>query len=291
MSEAPISAIQTAIQPRDRLAFTLFLAASLHVAIILGIGFSADLNLERTPSIEVTLALYNDEKAPDDADYMAATNQAGSGEASEKSEPTTRERTPFHDDKISPTAQQPEPAPSASKAQQIDVVATTENSETEIAKEVELRDEAEQPNLKEQNYESLLHEIASLEARISEEENASANAPRIRRLTSVSAKSMAEAAYLNTWREKVEKIGNANFPDAGLFGDLRLLVVLREDGTLADVRVIASSGHQPLDAAAERIVRLAAPFQPFPVEMRKKYDRLEIIRTWKFSRYGAALSQ
>jgi periplasmic protein TonB len=287
VSEAPISSIQ----PRDRLGFTLFLAASLHVAIILGIGFSSDLNLDRTPSIEVTLALYNDEKAPENADYIAATNQAGSGDAGEKSEPTTRERTPFHDEKISPIAQLPEPAPSATQARQIDAVATTGNSDFEVAKEVELRDKAEQPFLEEQNYETLLHEIASLEARISEEEDASANAPRIRRLTSVSAKSMAEAAYLNTWREKVERIGNANFPDAGLFGDLRLLVVLREDGTLADIRVITSSGYPPLDAAAERIVRLAAPFQPFPVEMRKKYDRLEIIRTWKFSRYGTALSQ
>ena len=287
MSEAPISSIQ----PRDRLGFTLFLAASLHVAIILGIGFSADLNLDRTPSIEVTLALYNDEKAPETADYIAATNQAGSGDATEKSEPTTREQTPFHDEKISPIAQLPEPAPSAAQARQVDAVATTGNNDFQTAAEVELLDKAEQPHLKEQNYETLLHEIASLEARISEEENASANAPRIRRLTSVSAKSMAEAAYLNTWREKVERIGNANFPDAGLFGDLRLLVVLREDGTLADIRVIASSGYQPLDAAAERIVRLAAPFQPFPVEMRKKYDQLEIIRTWKFSRYGTALSQ
>ena len=287
MSEAPISSIQ----PRDRLGFTLFLAASLHVAIILGIGFSADLNLDRTPSIEVTLALYNDENAPETADYIAATNQAGSGDASEKNEPTTREQTPFHDEKISPIAQLPEPAPSAAQARQVDAVATTGNNDFQIATEVELLDKAEQPHLKEQNYETLLHEIASLEARISAEENASANAPRIRRLTSVSAKSMAEAAYLNTWREKVERIGNANFPDAGLFGDLRLLVVLREDGTLADIRVIASSGHQPLDAAAERIVRLAAPYQPFPVEMRKKYDQLEIIRTWKFSRYGTALSQ
>ncbi len=287
MSEAPI----LSIQPRDRLGFTLFLAASLHVAIILGVGFSSDLNLDRTPSIEVTLALYNDEKAPDNADYIAATNQTGSGDASEKSEPTTRERTPFHDEKVSPIAQLPEPVPSVTQARQIDVIGTTGENDFQVGTEVELRDKAEEPHLEEQNYESLLHEIASLEARISEEEEASANAPRIRRLTSVSAKSMAEAAYLNTWREKVERIGNANFPDAGLFGDLRLLVVLREDGTLADIRVIASSGYQPLDAAAERIVRLAAPFQPFPVEMRKKYDQLEIIRTWKFSRYGTALSQ
>jgi len=39
-----------------------------------------------------------------------------------------------------------------------------------------------------------------------------------------------------------------------------------------------------------RIVRLAAPYQDFPVEMRKRYDQLEIIRTWKFSRGGNQLN-
>jgi protein TonB len=50
-----------------------------------------------------------------------------------------------------------------------------------------------------------------------------------------------------------------------------------------------SSGHKSLDNAALRIVRLAAPYPDFPVEMRKHYDQLEIIRTWKFSRSGTTL--
>jgi protein TonB len=47
-----------------------------------------------------------------------------------------------------------------------------------------------------------------------------------------------------------------------------------------------SSGVKSLDDAALRIVRLAAPYPDFPVEMRKEYDELEIIRTWQFSRSG-----
>jgi periplasmic protein TonB len=31
-------------------------------------------------------------------------------------------------------------------------------------------------------------------------------------------------------------------------------------------------------------VRLAAPFDPFPPELRSKVDVLEIIRTWQFHR-------
>ena len=91
------------------------------------------------------------------------------------------------------------------------------------------------------------------------------------------------------WRQRVERIGNANYPGGNVFGDLRMLVILGYDGTLKEVRILESSGHKVLDDAALRIVRLAAPYQGFPVEMRKKYDQLEIIRTWKFSRSGASL--
>jgi periplasmic protein TonB len=277
------------IQPRDRLAFTLFLAISLHAALILGVGVSSDLNLERTPSIEVTLAVSNDARQPEHADYIAATNQIGSGTGRSELEPTTRERSPFHDSTITRVEHVEMPAPAQSSDPSVSALTTTSESETAAATEDQLLERLPTPSFQPQSYESLLQDIASLEARLSEEDQRNANGPRTGRLTQVSAKSAAEAAYLNTWREKVERVGNANFPEAGLFGDLRLLVVLREDGTLADVRVISSSGYEPLDAAAERIVRLAAPFQPFPVEMRKKYDQLEIIRTWKFSRKGTAL--
>ena len=39
---------------RDRLSFSLFLAAALHAALILGVGFSSDFNMPDSPSIEVT---------------------------------------------------------------------------------------------------------------------------------------------------------------------------------------------------------------------------------------------
>ena len=42
------------------------------------------------------------------------------------------------------------------------------------------------------------------------------------------------------------------------------------------------SGHKILDDAAVRIVRLAAPFAPFPPEILKEVDVLDITRTWQF---------
>ena len=48
------------------------------------------------------------------------------------------------------------------------------------------------------------------------------------------------------------------------------------------IRLTRSSGHALLDDAAIRIVRLAAPYAPFPKEIREETDILEITRTWQF---------
>jgi protein TonB len=68
----------------------------------------------------------------------------------------------------------------------------------------------------------------------------------------------------------------------GIYGDLRLLVVIRQDGSLEDIRVLSSSGYAVLDEAAIKIVRMAAPYSPFPPELMATTDKLEIIRTWQF---------
>ncbi|MGD9709059.1 MAG: energy transducer TonB [Halothiobacillaceae bacterium] len=95
-----------------------------------------------------------------------------------------------------------------------------------------------------------------------------------------------EAAYLRAWVEKVERVGNLNFPDEArrkkLSGRLILEVSLDDQGRVQAMRVRQSSGEPVLDAAAQDIVRLASPFAPFPSDLRMKYDQLTIIRTWMF---------
>ena len=60
---------------------------------------------------------------------------------------------------------------------------------------------------------------------------------------------------------------------------------------MREIEVLKSSGYRFLDEAAMRSVRLAAPFAPFPPEMRKITDILEIIRTWKFDERQAVSSE
>lgn len=94
------------------------------------------------------------------------------------------------------------------------------------------------------------------------------------------------AYYLDAWRRKVERVGQLNYPAEakakGLAGTLRLRVSIAADGALNDVRVVEGSGHAVLDAAALRIVRLAAPYAPFSPTMRAATEVLEIERTWQF---------
>ena len=94
------------------------------------------------------------------------------------------------------------------------------------------------------------------------------------------------ADYLITWKEKVERVGTLNFPDAarrlGLEGSPVLEVAIASDGSLQSIRVIESSGQPALDEAAERILRLASPFDPFPRDLRNSYDVLRFSYEWRF---------
>ena len=94
------------------------------------------------------------------------------------------------------------------------------------------------------------------------------------------------AQYVEGWRQKVERVGNLNYPESArgkLYGNLVLTVAIRNDGSLERVELNRSSGHKVLDEAALRIVKLAAPYAPFPENIRRDTDILEITRTWSFT--------
>lgn len=130
-------------------------------------------------------------------------------------------------------------------------------------------------------------EMANLAARIQAESSAYANRSR-RKAISTATREYVYANYMEAWRRKVERIGNLNYPsearELGLFGSLILHVAVRADGSLEGIRVVRSSGHDVLDDAAIRIVELAAPFSPFPPNIKRETDVLDITRTWQFQR-------
>ena len=271
----------------DRLGFTLFLALAVHGVLLFGVGFAPEEPRAAPNSLDVTLAMHRADDAPEEADFIAQANQAGSGTEEEKSELTTTEEAPFSDPDSrqvqlqEPTARQPTPVTRQK------IIVTRARSERDIASEQQDRNQDDPRRKADQdNMDELSREIASLQARLDKQKQAYAKRPRVPRLTSVSAKAHYEAAYIEAFRRKVEATGTRHFPrralDSNTFGGVRLMVALRRDGGIEEVEVLQSSGHDFLDQAAVQSVRLAAPFEPFTQDMRERMDVLEIIRTWKF---------
>lgn len=99
--------------------------------------------------------------------------------------------------------------------------------------------------------------------------------------------------YAEAWRQKVERVGALNYPapvnGRELQGEVRLTVTLNQDGSIAILEVRQSSGIEALDAAAQHIVRMAAPFQPFTTAMRERADLITLTRTFHFIRAGETL--
>lgn len=271
----------------DQLGFFLFIAFALHLMFILGVGFSARPPSKATPQLEVTLTQYRSEQTPEDARFIAQANQEGSGTLAERAEITTRQRAEFSDNSISEPGAAPLSVVPRPRADQQALVSTRAEV---VAKALTQPREPEPLPMPSAGLDPKILQlnatIASLEARLDEQQQAYAERPRVRRLTSVSARAAVDAAYLHNWRTKVEAIGNRYYPLAssryGIYGDLRLMVAIRHDGNIDNIEVLSSSGHAVLDEAAIRIVRMAAPFDPFPPELRATTDMLEIIRTWKF---------
>jgi protein TonB len=128
--------------------------------------------------------------------------------------------------------------------------------------------------------------IARMEAQIARQIDEYNKRPR-KTFVGARATEVRYALYVEDWRQKIERIGNLNYPESArgrIYGSLRLTVSINSDGTLAAMDLDRSSGHKILDAAAEQIVRLAAPYAKFPPDIRKETDILVITRTWHFVR-------
>jgi protein TonB len=266
----------------DRLGLTLLVAAAAHAFVILGITFKPFDPVRpkhRQQSMEIMVVNQAAEPPEEDEkpDFLAQTSQQGSGEQQEPVKPSFESAPP------------PSPPPQPQQAQpQPQAPLTTEASKQKTPQESP-PEATPLPLSASQLLNSKELEIARLTADLQRRSQAYAKMPK-RRAISASTKEYKYAAYLDAWRRKVERVGNLNYPDQAkrsrLYGNLVLHVAVRADGSVERVRVLHSSGHKILDDAAVRIVRMSAPFSPFPEEIRKETDILDITRTWQFLRSG-----
>ena len=279
----------------------VFLAVVAHALIILGLGFAVDPD-ERPAREPLDVTWVSDPESadppPEDAERIATRDQAASGEGDEVQEATAPdaegegigEPAPEGIDAPVPEETAQAEAPAAAEPEPDQVTRESGNDRPSPA-EVAEPEPVEPPEAEPRpSAASLMNRgLESARATAGEERRSfSAGATRTRYVDSLAARSAPEAAYLQAWINKVERVGNLNYPDEarrqGLSGSLVLSVRLNPEGELIEIEVARSSGEPVLDQAAIRIVELAAPYAPFTDAMREEYDELVITRTWAFRR-------
>ena len=276
-----------AVNDYDRFSFAIFMAALLHLLIIFGIGFSLPEKQNSATTLDVTLAQSHQQKAPDEADFLAQSNQMGSGTLQERARMTTNEQADYAAEEIQHTQrlQQMASAPKTRPQDSHSITSTLADLEVH-SRQLDMLQALKLPDGQTKSFWERSLAIASLQAKLDNQQQTLSKKPRTRRLTASSTRQSTDALYMNQWLREIEAIGNLNYPSEAkrknINGSLRLMVALRADGTIHEMKVLESSGHKLLDDAAKHIVRQASPVAPFSEEMRKKTDVLEIIRTWQF---------
>ena len=263
---------------------TMLFSLLLHGVLILGITFSYVKSRPSLPTLDVTLVDVANREAPDKADFLAQANNSGGGENDKASRPSQ----PFSGPLPTPTpgvAPQPVDAatPRPQEATPEKLLTTTGNSRYKVNTDTAQREQTpDQPESAAEARRRL--EMAQLAAERRNSIDNYAKRPR-KKFISSNTKEYAYAAYMRGWVDRVERIGNLNYPNEarrrGLHGDVLMTVTLNRDGSVKGIEVVQSSGQPLLDAAAQRIVRLAAPFPPIPAD-KERIDELNITRTWQF---------
>jgi len=278
--------IKPTITDHDRFGMTFFLATIFHGIVILGITFSVSppADSKTAPALDIILVQTKSPVDVKDADYLAQVSQQGGGNAEEKTRPQELFSAPTLAKKSGIAEQTSEPQVQKQKQNEQLALVTQKNAEY-ITNTEENPVKADDNSTINKTKNSRNTQTARLAAEISNiiEEQASIN--RTKYLNS-STKEFTPAKYMRDWINRVERIGNLNYPDQArrkkLSGTLILDVVISADGKLLKTDLRQSSGHQILDDAAKRIVKLAAPFSVFPKKLRKEADVIHITRSWEF---------
>lgn len=290
--------------PTERLVVAIFIAMLLHILLVFGVGLDWQRSDPSENTMEIVLVQSATETENPDADFLAQAANQGGGEAEEKHRPATPVRAPFPDPepRVVTTTAPPASAAQARPEQTRELTVDQNRRQRNRRATTPSHDPAPRPSP--QNRESPVPtqqistaalimnaraSVASLQAELDREYENWSKRPRHKHI-GVNTREYKYASYMESWRNKVERIGNMNYPDdvrrEGLSGELVLQVALNANGTVYEVKILTPSRHAALDDAALRIVRLASPFAPFPDSIKDEADVLHITRRWQFSSEG-----
>ncbi|MCS4505561.1 hypothetical protein KBTX_03610 [wastewater metagenome] len=286
-----------------RLTLAVLFSAGAHLFVLLAVGFTWQPPHPRSAQPMLDIALVREqpepEPPPEKPEFIANADRSGGGEqtAAGRREPVTPQppapKPPASPPPAEPAPEpqpSPQPAPAPEPGPEPPEKPEVAGKAEEKAAPPEPEPQPEKPPKRELSATDILRssqEVAANESFSHSRSPGESDFPDKRRI-SASTREHAAAAYMRSWIDKIERIGNMNYPEEarrrGLGGRLILEVTLRPDGSVVSVDVLEPSRYPVLDQAAQRIVDLAAPFAPVPERVLKGNDLLVITRTWEFSR-------
>ena len=271
---------------KQRISFAVLFSLGFHALVLFGVGFALPV-FNRVVSkplqpLEVVLVNSKSRTRPSNAEKMAQHDLDGGGNTADDRHAKTPLPTLSDDTQFSPEQ-------AAHRVQQLEQEAKRLLTQLKSNYSVAQEKNAKQPTSNDASGEDLVQssmEIARLEAQISKSMDSYEKLPK-RKFIGARTQEYRYAQYVEDWRGKVERVGNMNYPqqarDQKIYGKLTLTVSIRADGSVENIEINSSSGQRILDAAAMRIVKLAAPYAAFPPDIRKEFDVLSITRTWTFT--------
>lgn len=269
----------------SRLSAAMILSVALHAFALFGIALvmPEPFSLANVMKpLQVVLVNSKSKTRPTDADALAQANLDGGGNTAEDRQAKTSLPTISDDQQFTPEQVARRVAELEQESKRL---MTRLNGDYTVVQPAPKKDQTSANSSGDDLVQRSL-EIARLEAQISKNNDAYQKLPR-RKFIGARTQEYRFAQYIEDWRIKVERIGNLNYPEEArrqqIYGKLQLSVSIRTDGSLESIEVNRSSGHRILDAAAMRIVKLAAPYSPLPPEITKDTDILTIVRTWTFT--------
>jgi protein TonB len=277
----------------SRMRTAIIASLVVHVLIIAGVGVALPprpLRDDLSPKLEIVLVNAQSKVAPKKADALAQHNLDGGGNTDEKQ----RAQSPLP---VLPDQKLESDVNVALKkverlVREARELMTQRQSKATVETAPAGSQTAPQPDAEATptpHASDLLQrslEIARLEAQITRDLNAYQERPR-KRWLGARTQEVRFARYVEDWRQKVERVGDMNYPQAArdlkLQGRLLVTVGIKADGSLDSIDVNRPSGFRALDEGARRIVQLAAPFAAFPADVARDTDILYITRWWTFT--------
>ena len=273
---------------QDRvLGAAIGLSLALHAGLLsVHFKFPDSLGWKRSSApLEVVLVNAKTKERPAKADVLAQANLNRGGTVDERRRaktplPVTEPRKPGKDLAEAQRRQR------SLEAEQQELVAQARAAQTRVPAPSPTQPGVEEPGAQPSGRDLADLALAAmrLQAQIDRQIEEYQKRPR-KKFIGANAAEYRFAQYEEDWRAKVERVGTVNYPAEArgrIYGNLRLTVTIRPDGSVESIELDRSSGLKVLDAAAFKIVRMATPFAAFPPDIERDTDLLVITRTWFF---------